>query len=275
MFKVMTTQTILITGAGSGLGQALALQLAKPNTHLLLNDVSEDALVHTVSLLDQVSGAYSTVPFDLSSLDGIPNWVHSMLEKHTSIDWVINCAGISITSAALHLNTIQWQRILAINLQAVITLSTVLGQHMVTRGTGRIINIASMFGQLPAPSGIAYATTKHALVGFTRTLQIEMSNTGVMVHLVCPGFIRTKLFANAEYIGVEKEMLQPDTSTMLTASDAANKILQGIQKNRSWIVFPLYVKMLWWLEWCAPWLARWIWAQEWRKFRESAPSQSS
>ena len=271
----MTTQTILITGAGCGLGQALALQLAQSNTHLLLNDVSEDALAQTISLLDQTSDAYSTVPFDLSDVDGIPNWVHSMLGTHTSIDWVINCAGISITSAALNLNTTQWQRILSINLQAVIALSTILGQHMVTRGTGRIINIASMFGQLPAPSGIAYATTKHALVGFTRTLQIEMSNTGVMVHLVCPGFIRTELFANAEYIGVEKEKIQPDTSKMLTATEAAHKILQGIHKNRSWIIFPLYVKMLWWLEWCIPWLARWIWAQEWRKFRESAPSQSS
>lgn len=264
----MTTQTILITGAGSGLGQALALQLANPNTHLLLNDVSEDALIGTVSLLEQMSGEYSTVPFDLSALNGLPKWVHSMLDTHGSIDWVINCAGISITSAALNLNTTQWQRILSINLQAVIALSTILGQHMKARGTGRIINIASMFGQLPAPSGIAYATTKHALVGFTRTLQIEMSNTGVMVHLVCPGFIRTELFANAEYIEVEKEKLQPDTSKMLTATDSARKIIQGIQKNRSWIVFPLYVKLLWWLEWCAPWLARWIWTQEWRKFNQ-------
>lgn len=265
----MTEQTILITGAGSGLGQALALQLAKPSTHLLLNDLSTERLIETTSLLENVPGTFSVVPFDLSVLDDLQNWVDGLLTRHTSIDWVINCAGISITSAALELDTTQWQRILSVNLQAVIALSTLLGQHMKARGSGRIVNIASMFGQLPAPSGVAYATTKHALVGFTRTLQIELSQTGVNVHLVCPGFIKTSLFRNAEYVGVNKEALQPDTSKMLSASDAAYKIIQGIHKGRAWIVFPFYVKLLWWLEGCIPWLTQRIWIQEWNRFNQT------
>ena len=130
------------------------------------------------------------------------------------------------------------------------------------------MSITSMFGLLPAPSGIAYATSKHALVGYTKTLIVELENTGVSVHLVCPGFIHTELFENATYIGVDKDNMLPDTSSMMTSQDAAKQIQHGLARNKSWIVFPMYVRILWWIEWLFPPLANYIWRKQWQSFQQ-------
>ena len=144
---------------------------------------------------------------------------------------------------------------------------------MIKRQSGKVINIASMFGVLPAPSGIAYATSKHAMVGYTKTLMIELQDTGVSVHLVCPGFIQTSLFDNATYIGVDKEKLLPDTNSMMTAQEAAQKIQKGIDSDRQWIIFPMYVRILWWVEWIFPFIARRIWIKQWKSFIHKSRSR--
>ena len=259
---------VLITGAGSGLGRSLAIELAQRNIHLLLSDKSIEGLDQTQAMVSEAGGNCTTYPFDLSNQLELVDWIMHIIDEHTTVDWLINCAGFSITSAALDLKLEQWQKIVSINLQASITLSTICAQHMVRHGSGRIINVASMFGQLPAPSGIAYATTKHALIGFTRTLEVELRETGVQTHLVCPGFLNTSLFDNAEYVGISKTLILPDTSKMMSPKQAAKQILMGVDANKAWIIFPLYVRLLWWLEWCFPTLALTIWTREWKKFTQ-------
>ena len=123
-----------------------------------------------------------------------------------------------------------------------------------------------MFGLLPAPSGIAYATSKHALVGYTKTLMVELNGTGVDVHLVCPGFIQTALFDNATYVDVDKEQYASRYQFVMTAREAAQKIQNGITSDKQWIIFPLYVRLLWWIEWIFPPLARYIWHKQWTLF---------
>ena len=269
----MPRQNILITGAGSGLGQALALQLADEDTHLFLLDISLLGLEQTQSLINAIGGQCSLHQQDLSDLKGLQRWLDTLNNGAVKMDWLINCAGITLTSSMVDISTNQWRHILSVNLLSTILLCTVVGQQMMDSGTGRIINISSMFGLLPAPSGIAYATTKHALVGFTRTLSVEMENTGVEVHLVCPGFINTGLFQHAEYNGVSKERLLPDTRNMMTSTEAARRIIHGVHRNKRWIIFPFYVRILCWLEWYTPRIARYLWVKQWLSFLQKRTSR--
>ena len=257
---------ILITGAGSGLGRALAFQFANVHTNLVLLDVSKRGLEDTTqSLKDSGARMYSFV-VDIGDAIALTTCLKNISTTISHIDWVVNCAGMTLTSRAIDITSSQWQQILSVNVLGVTTITNHFLPGMIDRQSGKVINIASMFGILPAPSGIAYATSKHAMVGYTKTLMIELQDTGVSVHLVCPGFIQTSLFDNATYIGVDKEKLLPDTNSMMTAQEAAQTIRKGIDSNRQWIIFPFYVRLLWWIEWIFPSIARHIWIKQWKSF---------
>ncbi len=242
------------------------MELCSKHHHLILVDVSEKGLNETTTLLATQGQTYSTEVVDLAHTDQIPTWFASLEKRFTTVDRWFNCAGITVSSAATDMSTEQWQQITAVNLLSNVLLSTLAATHMQNRNGGKIINIASMFGQLPAPSGIGYATTKHGLVGFTRTLAVEMMNSNVDVHLVCPGFIGTNLFDNATYNTVEKSAILPDVRQMMSSEDAAKHMLKRIDRNQQWIIFPFYVRLLWWLEWFFPTLMAYLWTAQWRKF---------
>ena len=261
----MSRQNILITGAASGLGKALAIELVNDDANLILLDISAIGLAQTQAQIQSLGGQCTIHQQDISDTDALTSWVNT-LQKSLAIDWLINCAGVTLTSSTFDISTEQWENLLSVNLLGSIVLSTAIGQQMTLRRRGKIINISSMFGFLPAPSGIAYATTKHALIGFTRTLSVEMHNTGVDVHLVCPGFIQTQLFEHAEYNQVVKQNILPNTQNMMTTTEAAKRIVQQVQRNKQWIIFPFYVRMLLWLEWYTPRLARHIWVKQWMDF---------
>ncbi len=257
---------IVITGAGSGLGRALAVALCSKQHHLILVDVSVGGLNDTASLLTAKRQTFSTENVDLAYTDELPKWFASVEERFTNIDRWFNCAGMTISSSATDMSVQQWQQITSVNLLGCVVLSTLAATHMKANNGGHIVNIASMFGQLPAPSGIGYATTKHGLIGFTRTLAIEMMDSNVHIHLVCPGFIGTKLFENATYNAIDKKSMLPDIQQMMSPEDAANRILNGIERKRQWIIFPLYVRILWWVEWFFPTLMSYVWNAQWKKF---------
>lgn len=263
-------QKILITGAGSGLGRALAHQFADANTHLVLLDISKDGLHETAQSLNDSNAKIYSYVVDIGSTPSLDTCLDKISNTVDRIDWIINCAGISLTSRAVDIPPTQWQQILAVNILGVTTITNYFLPQMLERGSGRIINIASMFGLMPAPSGIAYATSKHALVGYTKTLMIELENTGVSVHLVCPGFIKTALFENATYVGVDKDKTLPDTNTMMTPQEAAQRIHSAIERNNRWIIFPIYVRLLWWIEWLFPSIARHIWNKQWKSFLQKS-----
>ena len=259
-------RTILITGAASGLGRALAMQSADQNTTLVLLDIDEAGLSETAGCLNVSRERLHSFVVNIGNIPELERCLETVESSCPPIDWIINCAGISITSSAIDVTNNQWQQIMTINVLGSIAVINHFLPSLIKRRSGRIINIASMFGVLPAPSGIAYTTSKHALVGYTKTLMIELDNTGVDVHLVCPGFIKTQLFENTTYNKVNKGALLPDTKSMMTATEAAEQIQKGIERRRKWIVFPFYVRVLWWIEWLFPSMARYIWRKQWKEF---------
>lgn len=265
-------QTILITGAASGLGRALAIQLSREDTALVLLDIDDAGLAKTVEQLSISQERIHSFVVNIGSIYELERCLDIIEANCPPINWIINCAGYSITSAATDVTNDQWQNIMTVNVLGGIAIINHFLPGMLKRQSGRIINVASMFGVLPAPSGVAYATSKHAMVGYTKTLAVELNDTGVDVHLVCPGFIKTQLFENSTYNKVNKGTLLPDTDSMMTATQAAQRIQHGIERNHSWIVFPLYVRILWWIEWLFPPLTNYIWRKQWQDFMNRTQS---
>jgi NAD(P)-dependent dehydrogenase (short-subunit alcohol dehydrogenase family) len=187
----------LITGAGRGIGRAIALCLGRAGAALALSGRSRAPLESVAALLDQ-SSAGKTVIHEMDMAD--PNAVAAELSciraALPSVDILVNNAGIAESAPLAKTDLAMWQRHLAINATAPFLLSRAIMPGMLERGWGRIINIASMAGLGGAPYIAAYAASKHALVGLTRALAAETRGRGVTVNAVCPGYAATDLVWN-------------------------------------------------------------------------------
>ena len=126
-----------------------------------------------------------------------------------------------------------------------------------------------MFGLLTPPTASAYVSTKHAVVGFSRSLRYEASTYNIKVNTVCPGFIQSAFFENTQYIGASKTKMKKELpKKMLTPEQAAKKILHGAAKNKEMIIFPFYVRFLWWLERFTPFLLRFFFRDTLKRYRD-------
>ena len=146
-------------------------------------------------------------------------------------------------------------------------MSTVAYRWMKEKGMGRIVNIASIFGLVAAPTAIAYATTKHALVGYSKTLAIEAATAGIQVHLVCPGFIDSNFFDNAKYIGVDKQKIRSRNIKTISVQEAVQRTMKGIERDQRLIIFPWSARVLYFLERYFPWVAYWLLQQSWEEYQ--------
>lgn len=182
-------KTALVTGARTGIGQAISVGLAAAGAHVLLLG-HRDNLHETKAKIEKVGGTYETVLIDLSQVDQIRTQIKPLLEKH-QIDILVNNAGIVYREPAVDYSEQEWMRVVNVNLNAVFILSQEIGRGMVERGAGKIINIASL---LSFQGGIfvpAYTASKHGVAGLTKSLANEWAAKGVQVNAIAPGYIDT------------------------------------------------------------------------------------
>jgi 3-hydroxybutyrate dehydrogenase len=177
---------VLVTGAASGIGNAVAREMANRGAHLLLNDLPGPAL----SQAAREMGAQALAA-DLSRRED----VHRLAREAGPVDVLVNNAGIQRVSPIEEFDEDAWDRILAIMLTAPFLLIHDLIPGMYERGWGRIINIASVHGLVASPYKAAYVSAKHGLLGLTRTVALEAGArcAGVTVNAICPSYVRTPL----------------------------------------------------------------------------------
>ena len=262
-------KTAIITGAASGLGRELAIQLKSTGYTLCLWDIQQLPLE---ALAKELSADFTVI--DISKNTEIVSAFAHFQNKHSTLDIFINCAGISITGAAQNLEEADWERILNINLKGSILCATTALRQMQKQKHGKIVNIASIFGLIPAPSAIAYATSKHALVGFSKTLEIEARSDGVEVYTICPGFIQSPFFQNAHYIGVSKDTMLQKQPPSIPVKIAANQIMTHIHGSKHWLIFPFSAKFLIFLDKYLPWLSYKLLSQSWNDFQNISKIQN-
>lgn len=190
----MGKKIAIVTGGSSGIGFAIARKLAAQQVHTIIIGRDGKKLDEATALLGENSQA---IAFDITNLNGIPGLVDGILTQHGQVDILVNNAGINLKKNALEVTDQEFQQILLTNLTSVFALTREVARNMVEKKSGSIVNISSMAAQYGLPGVVAYAASKTAIEGVTRTLAVELSPHGIRVNCIAPGFIATKMSATA------------------------------------------------------------------------------
>jgi NAD(P)-dependent dehydrogenase (short-subunit alcohol dehydrogenase family) len=181
----------VITGAAQGLGQQTAIVLASRGYAVVLNDLRPSD--ETLAAISANGGIAVNAIADVGDEAAIVRMVEETISRFGQLDVLVNNAGISLQRPAESTTLAEWERVLRINLTGPFLLCREAGNHMLSRGEGSIVNISSVAGLLAVADRSAYNTSKHGLIGLTRTLAAEWGGHGVRVNAVCPGWVKTPM----------------------------------------------------------------------------------
>ena len=183
----------VITGAARGIGRRVALVLAARGYAVAANDLT--APEETLEELERLGADALSVPGDVSDEAAVRRMVEVVVGGFGRVDALVNNAGISLISPAEETTLADWHRVIEVNLTGPFLMCREFGKEMLERGSGSIVNIASVAGLLGVADRAAYNASKHGLVGLTRTLAAEWGGRGVRVNAVCPGWVKTEMDA--------------------------------------------------------------------------------
>jgi short-subunit dehydrogenase len=193
---ILRDKVIWITGASSGIGRELALQLAQKDATLILSARRLDALEDVRNACAHPE-RHLCLPFDLANVTEIEAIVPHAFALFDRIDILVNNAGVSQRSKALETPLTVDRAIMEVNYFGTVALTKSVAHRMVELRQGQIVAIASVAGKIGSPLRSAYSAAKHALIGFMDCLRAELYQTGVTVHVICPGFVQTDVSQNA------------------------------------------------------------------------------
>jgi len=187
----LSGQTALVTGAATGIGEAIARRLARAGAAVAVADLDLDGARRVA---DSLAGGAFPVGIDIANADSVAAAVAAVLERAGRLDILVNNAGIAGRAAPLWQQTdADWQQILAVNLTGVFHCCRAVIQHMRERKYGRIVNIASIAGKEGNPNMTGYSATKAGVIGFTKSLAKEVATEGICVNAVAPAVVRTRI----------------------------------------------------------------------------------
>lgn len=228
----------IVTGAGRGIGRALAIGLAESGADVALLSRTKDDLEQTASIIRGFGREALVFPTDVTKREEIQINLRKVMEHWGVIDILINNAGMNIRSKALEVTDEEWQKIMDTNLKSTFMMSQEVGKIMVEKGIrGKIISVSSVGGHVALRTGVVYAATKAAMIQMTKVLALEWGPHQINVNSIGPWYFKTplteKLFADPQYlqdildvtplnrVGELQELVGP---AVFLASDAGNYV---------------------------------------------------
>lgn len=192
--QTLRSQVAIVTGASRGIGRAIALELARMGATVAINYASSSgAAEELVEAISQAGGNAIALQADVSKVEQVDTLVKTVMEKFKRVDILVNNAGITRDTLLLRMKPEDWQAVIDLNLTGVFLCTRAASKIMLKQRSGRIINIASVAGQMGNPGQANYSAAKAGVIGLTKTLAKEFASRGITVNAVAPGFISTDM----------------------------------------------------------------------------------
>jgi len=248
----------VITGAGSGMGQALAILLAEAGCHLAICDVDYEGLAETQKSVS-TGVRLSTHIVDVSQLEQVETFAKHVLAKHGQVNLVFNNAGVSVTALAEQMPLKDFEWLMNINFWGVIYGCRTFLPYLREVDEAAIINTSSIFGTIALPTQSAYNASKFAVRGYTYSLRQELRDSHIGVSCVQPGGVKTRIVSTSRYIPTDNESPTKEDMAVnfeavarLSPIEAAQIILDGVLQDKAQILVGKDARIISWLERFAP-----------------------
>jgi len=186
-------RTAVVTGAGRGIGAAVARALSDAGAAVLLSARSESGVEAVARALRARGRIARAVMCDVTDPAAVRELGRAASETLERVDILVNNAGVASSAPLQHITLEEWNRVMAINATGTFLCTQAFVPEMVERGFGRVVNVASVAGLAGARYAAAYSASKHAVIGFTRCIAAEVADRGVTINAVCPGFVDTPM----------------------------------------------------------------------------------
>ncbi|MDE1997898.1 MAG: SDR family NAD(P)-dependent oxidoreductase [Burkholderiales bacterium] len=242
--KDFKNKVAAITGAASGMGRTLALNLASRGCHLALSDVNAKGLAETAQMVGKLGVKVTTAAVNVASREEVYAWADQVVRDHGKVNLIFNNAGVALGATIEVVKPEDFEWIMDINFWGVVWGTKAFLPHLKAAGEGHIVNTSSLFGLLAVPTQGTYNASKFAVRGFTEALrqELDMENCGVSATCVHPGGIRTNIAmaaridpAMAAKTGMDAEAARKRFDKLLnttSADSAAKQILRAVEGNK-------------------------------------------
>ncbi|HWP58580.1 MAG TPA: SDR family NAD(P)-dependent oxidoreductase [Candidatus Acidoferrales bacterium] len=188
----MKDKIVLVTGGGRGIGRAIALAFAAEGSRVAITGRTQAALGQVADEIRKRGAEALARPCDITDKRAVEELQHDVESQFGPVQILVNNAGIAPAAGFLEMEDSLWEKVLRVNLTGTYNCCKVFLPKMVASGWGRIINIASTVAKVAYSHISAYATSKHAVLGLTRSLAVEVAKSGVTVNAICPGYVDTE-----------------------------------------------------------------------------------
>jgi 3-hydroxybutyrate dehydrogenase len=221
----MENMTALITGAGSGIGFGVAQSLAEKGANIIITDINDEAVLSAQQKLAEKGLTVQGFKLDVTNEQDLENLLAALAE--TRVDILVNNAGIQHVSRLEDFPMQVWQKIVDVLLTGPARTCKAFMPQMRENGFGRIINIGSIHGLVASPFKSAYVAAKHGLIGFSKVIALETSDTDITINTICPAYVKTPL--------VEKQIKDQAQQHGISEEDVINKIMLEPMPKKSFI----------------------------------------
>jgi NAD(P)-dependent dehydrogenase (short-subunit alcohol dehydrogenase family) len=220
-------KTVLVTGAGRGIGKAIALAFAAEKNRVVITGRTAAALEQVAAEIRAAGAEVLASPCDVTNKSQVKH-LQQNIEKHFgAVQILVNNVGIAPAAGFLEMPDNLWDEVMRVNVSAAYNCCKTFLSGMVDARWGRVVNIASTVARVAYPEVSAYATSKHAILGLTRSLAIETARSGVTVNAVCPGYVNTELTReNAQRLAEKRDQSLDAALALMAASCPQRRLIE-------------------------------------------------